>query len=94
MPERYLWQGGVMTDFLTLIATNGDKFSLRISGIAYIHWGGLTADGDLVETDIYVFGRKQAIVSIDHRLPENQRSLSKIIPVAWEYLTFDEENKN
>lgn len=83
-----------MSQFLNFVACNGDKFSILSTGISYIHWGGIDDQGGLVPTDIYIFGKKRAIASIDHRKPENQRSLEKLIPVSWECQVFDEWEKN
>ena len=84
----------MMSHFLNFTDIDGDKFSILPSGVSHIHWGGIDEDGDLVPTSIYIFGRKRAIANIDHRDSENQRNLSKLMPLGWECQVFDEWEKN
>lgn len=77
-------------DFVHFIDIHGEKISVVANAISYIRWGGIDAGGELMSTDIYVIGKKRAIANIDHREPENQRSLEKLIPVSWECQVFDE----
>jgi hypothetical protein len=82
-----------MSNFVNFTDVSGDKKSILASVIAYIHWGGVDEDGDLVPTSIHILGRKNAIADIDHRDSENNIALSKIIP-GWESQVFTDKEEN
>lgn len=75
-------------NFVTFIDESDEYHTFRSSMISHIHWGGILAGGDICLTNLFDEDGTE-VISIDHRVEQNRRSLLKLVGDIANIATFD-----
>ena len=78
----------MQSDFVTFIDESDEYHTFRTSMICHVHWGGILTDGSICLTNIFDKDDTE-IISIDHRVETNRRSLIQLAGDVARIATFD-----
>lgn len=77
-----------MDDFITFIDESDEYHTFRRTMIDHIHWGGILTGGDICLTNLFDADGTE-VISIDHRVEHNRRSLLNLVGDIANIATFD-----